>query len=122
MVVHSGTQAIRRNLVTGIRQIAARAQWEHYPGCLSRSCWCVVIECQTAHATQGHTTMPMKKPLIIAAGIAFSFIGFAVAIVFLSRTGIVSVAAAKLMLAALLGLYFGFGVLIAVYRLIGKLE
>jgi len=35
---------------------------------------------------------------------------------------IISFAMAKLMLAALLGMYVGFGMLIAAYRLIDKLE
>jgi hypothetical protein len=66
--------------------------------------------------------MPRKRTLTIAAGILASFAGLAGVIVVLSRTATVSVTAAKLMLVALLGLYFGFGVLIAVYRLIRRLE
>jgi hypothetical protein len=66
--------------------------------------------------------MPRSRTLIIAAGIAASFIGLAGAIVFLSRAEIISVVLAKLMLVALLGMYVGFGFLIAVYRLIGKLK
>lgn len=66
--------------------------------------------------------MPRRKPLLIAAGIAVLFIGLAGAIVVLARTGVISFEMAKLMLAALLGMYVGFGILIAVYRLIGKLD
>ena len=66
--------------------------------------------------------MPRSRTLIIAAGIATSFIGLAGTIIFLSRTEIISVVLAKLMLAALLGMYVGFGFLIAVYRFIGKLK
>lgn len=66
--------------------------------------------------------MPAKKALTIAAGIAASFLGFVIAIGFLSYMQTVSVTVAKLMLIALVGLYFGFGVLIAVHRLIRKLD
>ena len=66
--------------------------------------------------------MPRSRTLLIAAGIAVSFIGLAGTIMFLSRTEIISVVLAKLMLVALLGMYIGFGILIAIYRLIGKLE
>jgi hypothetical protein len=47
---------------------------------------------------------------------------FVVAIMFLSRARIISVPMALLMLAALLGLYVGFGVLIAVYRFTNRLR
>ncbi len=66
--------------------------------------------------------MPRSRTLIIAAGIAASFIGLAGTIILLSRTEIISVVLAKLMLVALLGMYVGFGFLIAVYRFIGKLK
>jgi len=66
--------------------------------------------------------MPRSRTLIVAAGIAVSFIGLAGTIMFLSRTEIISVVLAKLMLVALLGMYVGFGFLIAVYRLIGRLK
>jgi ABC-type uncharacterized transport system fused permease/ATPase subunit len=66
--------------------------------------------------------MPKKTALTIAAGVVGSFAALVGVIVVLSRTGTVSVTVAKLMLVALLGLYFGFGVLIAVYRLIRRLE
>jgi hypothetical protein len=66
--------------------------------------------------------VPRKRRLRTIAGIAASFIGLAGTIIFLLAMKIVSLAMAKLMLVALLGLYVGFGVLIAVYRLITKLE
>jgi hypothetical protein len=66
--------------------------------------------------------MPARKTLTIAAGIALSFVGFVAAVAFLSRIQAISVTVAKLMLVALVGLYFGFGVLIAVHRLIRKLD
>ena len=66
--------------------------------------------------------MPRAKTIGVVAGIAVSFAGLAGTIIFLSRLSIISVALAKLMLVALLGLYIGIGILIAVYRLIGKLE
>lgn len=66
--------------------------------------------------------MPKKRALQIVVGIAASFTGLAGTIIFLSVAKIVSVEMAMLMLAALLGLYVGFGVLVAVYRLVRRLE
>ena len=66
--------------------------------------------------------MPKNRALIVVAGIAVSFTGLAGTIILLSETKIISFEMAKLMLVALLGMYVGFGILIAVYRLIGKLE
>jgi hypothetical protein len=66
--------------------------------------------------------MPRNRTLKIVAGISASFIALVGTIIFLSGMKIISVAVAKLMLVALLGMYVGFGILIAVYRLIGKLK
>ena len=66
--------------------------------------------------------MPKRRTLKIVAGIAASFAGLVGAIIFLAMAKIVSFEVAKLMLVALLGMYIGFGILIAVYRLIGKLQ
>ena len=66
--------------------------------------------------------MPRKRTLKIVAGIAASFITLAGAIVFLSEAEIISFEMAKLMLVALFGMYLGFGILIAVYRLVAKME
>jgi uncharacterized membrane protein YeaQ/YmgE (transglycosylase-associated protein family) len=66
--------------------------------------------------------MPRNRTLKVAAGIAASFIGLVGTIIFLSIMKIISLEVAKLMLVALVGMYIGFGILIAVYRLIRKLE
>lgn len=66
--------------------------------------------------------MPRRKTIMVVAGIAASFIGLAGAIVLLFAMEMISFEIAKLMLVALLAMYVGFGFLIAVYRLIGKLE
>jgi hypothetical protein len=66
--------------------------------------------------------MPTNRTLKIAAGIAASFTGFVATIIFLAGARIISFEMAMLMLVALFGLYLGFGILIAVYRLIDKLE
>jgi membrane protein implicated in regulation of membrane protease activity len=55
------------------------------------------------------------------AGIAASFAGLAGTIIFLWEMKMISVEVAKLMLVALLGMYIGFGILIAIYRLISRL-
>jgi len=66
----------------------------------------------------------MRKPgaALIAAAIAGSFVALAATIILLSMAAVISQTVAKLMLVALLGLYFGFGFLIAVYQLLRKLD
>ena len=66
--------------------------------------------------------MPKNRTLKVIAGIAASFTGLVGAIIFLSEAKIISFEMAMLMLVALLGMYLGFGVIIAVYRFVGKLE
>jgi hypothetical protein len=66
--------------------------------------------------------MPKNRTLKVVAGIAASFIGLVGAIIFLLVAKIISFEMAILMLVALLAMYVGFGVLVAVYRLIDKLE
>ena len=66
--------------------------------------------------------MPKNRTLVVLAGIAASFTSLVGVIIFLSEAKIISFEMAILMLVALLGMYFGFGVLVAVYRLVGKLE
>jgi len=66
--------------------------------------------------------MPKRRTLKVVAGIAASFIGLAGTIIFLSDAKIITFEMAILMLVALFGIYLGFGILIAVYRLIDKLE
>lgn len=66
----------------------------------------------------------MRKPgaALIAAAVAGSFIALAATIIVLSAAEVISQTVAKLMLVALLGLYLGFGFLIAVYQLLRKLD
>ncbi len=66
--------------------------------------------------------MPRNRTLKVVAGIVISFTALAGTIILLWGTKIISFGVAMLMLVALLGIYIGFGILIAVYRLIGKLE
>jgi len=66
--------------------------------------------------------MPRHRTLKIAAGIAASFAGLVGTIIFLLVMKIISFGVAKLMLVALLGMYVGFGILIAIYRLIARLD
>jgi hypothetical protein len=66
--------------------------------------------------------MPRRRTLRIVASIVASFAGLVGTIIFLSEMKIITFEMAKLMLVALLAMYVGFGVLIAVYRLIAKLE
>ena len=66
--------------------------------------------------------MRKHKTLKVVAAIAVSFIALAGTIVLLAQTGTVSAEMAKLMLAALLAIYIGFGFLIALYRLIDMME
>ncbi len=66
--------------------------------------------------------MPKNRTLKVVVGIAASFIGLVGTIIFLLQAKIISFETAILMLVALLAMYLGFGILIAVYRLISKLE
>ena len=66
--------------------------------------------------------MPGNRTLIVVAGIVVSFIALAGTIILLSELKVISFGMAMLLLAALLGMYIGFGVLIAVYRLMDRLE
>lgn len=66
--------------------------------------------------------MPRKRTLKVVAAIVVSFAGLVGTIILLWEKKIVSFEMSMLMIVALLGMYIGFGVLIAVYRLISKLE
>ncbi|MGH8185674.1 MAG: hypothetical protein ACREUC_03860 [Steroidobacteraceae bacterium] len=66
--------------------------------------------------------MTTGKKWLIAGAVSFSFTGIAVCILALLGRRVITFQLALLMLIALLGLYFGFGVLIAVYRFTAKLK
>jgi hypothetical protein len=66
--------------------------------------------------------MPKNRTRRVVAGIVALFTGIVVAIICLLATKIISLEMAILMLVALLAMYVGFGVLIAVYRFIDKLD
>ena len=66
--------------------------------------------------------MPKNRALKVAAGIVASFTGLVGTIIFLLEKKIISIEMATLMFVALLAMYVGFGILIAVYRLMRKLE
>ena len=66
--------------------------------------------------------MRRNRTLKVVAGIAASFAVLLGTIIFLAAVEIISFEMARLMLAALVAIYVGFGILIAVYRLIAKLE
>lgn len=56
------------------------------------------------------------------AAVSLSFVALAAVIFLLLVRHVVTAQMALLMLVALVGLYFGFGVLIAVYRFISRLD
>ena len=66
--------------------------------------------------------MSDKKKLKIAALISLSFTGIVVLVMALLVKGVITFQLALLMLVALLGLYFGFGVLIFLYRFVDRLK
>ena len=66
--------------------------------------------------------MAKRRPALIAAAVGGSFVALAATIVVLAFAQVLSYTVAKLMLVALLGLYFGFGFLIGVNQLLRKLE
>ena len=65
---------------------------------------------------------PRNKALRIAALIAASFTVLVITIIFLMIAKVITFEMAMLMLVALLGMYIGFGILIAVYRFVAKLD
>jgi hypothetical protein len=66
--------------------------------------------------------MPKNKTSKVAVGIAVSFTGLASAIMFLMATKVISFELGLLMLVASMAMHLGFGILIAVYRLVSRLE
>jgi hypothetical protein len=66
--------------------------------------------------------MTTNGKLKVAAAIGLSFTGIVVLIMVLLIKHVITFAMALLMLIALFGLYFGCGVLIAIYRFTGRLE
>ena len=66
--------------------------------------------------------MTDTKKLKIAAAISLSFTGIVVLIMALLVKRVITFQMAMLMLVALLGLYFGFGVLIFIYRFVDRLK
>jgi len=66
--------------------------------------------------------MPKNKTSKVAVGIAVSFTGLTSAIMCLLATKVISFELGLLMLVASVAMHLGFGILIAVYRLIDKLE
>ncbi|HEY4365773.1 MAG TPA: hypothetical protein VGN07_00945 [Steroidobacteraceae bacterium] len=66
--------------------------------------------------------MSKNTSLKTVAAVVVSFTGLAVTVIVLLAKHVVTFQMALLMLVALLGLYLGFGVLIAVYRFTDKLK
>jgi hypothetical protein len=66
--------------------------------------------------------MSKNRPSKLLVGIVTSFMGFGCVIIAMLVTRIVSVQMGILMLVASVGMHLGFGILLAVYHLMGKLE
>jgi hypothetical protein len=66
--------------------------------------------------------MAASRASKIAVGMAASFTGLACTVIFLLITRTVGAPIGILMLVALVGLHLGFGILIALYHLVDKLE
>jgi hypothetical protein len=75
-----------------------------------------------AALSRGGLAMADTRKLRIVAAVVASFSLLIVAVLALLIKQAITFQMALLMLIALFGLYFGFGVLIAVWRFIGKLE
>lgn len=63
-----------------------------------------------------------SRALKIAAAVSGSLLAFIALVLYLAVGKVITPQMALLMLVALFGLYVGFGVLIAVYRFMSKLE
>jgi hypothetical protein len=70
----------------------------------------------------GQEPAKKKTKLLILSAVVFTFSGLAVLVVFLARSGVITVPAAILMLIALVGIYFGFGILIAAHLMVRRLK
>jgi len=66
--------------------------------------------------------MSTKSRVVVALAVVGSFVALVVVINSLWAANLITSEMAKLMFAALLGLYVGFGFLIAVYLIIRKME
>lgn len=66
--------------------------------------------------------MAGHRALKVVAGVVVSFAGLAGTIMVLAAMEIIRTGVAVLLLVALVGMYVGFGALIAIYRLIDKLD
>jgi hypothetical protein len=66
--------------------------------------------------------MPRSRTLRVVAAIVVSFAGLAGTIILLLKMKIIGFTVAMLMLVTLLGLYVGFGALVAAYLLVNKLD
>jgi hypothetical protein len=66
--------------------------------------------------------MAKNRTSKLFVGIVASFMGFGGVIIFMLAARIVSIQMGILMLVASVGMHLGFGILLAVYRLMGKLE
>jgi uncharacterized membrane protein len=67
-------------------------------------------------------TSPNKKPSRMAFGVVGLFVALIALIIFLRVKSVITPQMAILMFVAMLGLYVGFGALIAIYRFVRKLE
>lgn len=63
-----------------------------------------------------------NKKILIVAGLISLFVCLVAGVFVLVRTGVIGPEVGLLMLISLLGIYVGFGILIAAYRLIIKLD
>jgi hypothetical protein len=73
-------------------------------------------------ASRPHRTLPKNTNAWIAIGVIGSFIALIAGIVWLRLSKVITFELTMLMMVALVGLYLGFGVLIAVYRFVRKLD
>ena len=64
----------------------------------------------------------MSRRFKVAAGVFCSYVALAIGVVMLGRNGFITPQMGLLMLVALFSCYVGFGILIAVYRFVNKLE
>jgi hypothetical protein len=63
-----------------------------------------------------------RSRILRLALVIVSYLALATGVVFVARSGFLTPEQAALTLVALFGLYFGFGVLILIYRLINRLD
>lgn len=73
-------------------------------------------------STEARVVVKTHRKKVVIGVTLFSFLALAAGVVWTARSGMFTPEQALLLLVALFGLYFGFGILFVVYRLVNRLD